>query len=146
MQRSPSPDATIAKNLETFPIFYLTRKFISVHRSHPVGPILSHFCPGHTTPIYLSKIHLNIVPHLHLGLGRVIAQAVSRWLPTAVARARAGSGHVGFVVDKVALGQVVSEYFGFPCQSSFHQLLHSHPHLSCGACTIGQKWPQYLVE
>jgi hypothetical protein len=28
-----------------------------------------------------------------------------------------------FVVDKVALGQVFSEYFGFPCQFSFHQLL-----------------------
>jgi hypothetical protein len=26
---------------------------------------------------------------------------------------------VGFVVDKAALGQVFSEYFGFPCQS-FH--------------------------
>jgi hypothetical protein len=24
---------------------------------------------------------------------------------------------MGFVVDKVALGQVFSEYFGFPCQS-----------------------------
>jgi hypothetical protein len=24
------------------------------------------------------------------------------------------------VVDKVALGQVSSEYFGFPCHSSFH--------------------------
>jgi hypothetical protein len=55
-----------------------------------------------------------------------------------------GSGHVGFVVDKVALGQVFSEYFGFPCQSLFHKLLHNHPHLSSGACTIGQKWPQYL--
>jgi hypothetical protein len=30
------------------------------------------------------------------------------------------TGYVGFVVDKVALGQVFSEYFGFPCQSSFH--------------------------
>jgi hypothetical protein len=50
---------------------------------------------------------------------------------------------MGFVVDKVALEQVLSEYFGFPCQSSFHQLLHSHPHLSSGAGTIGQKWPQY---
>jgi hypothetical protein len=49
---------------------------------------------------------------------------------------------VGFVVDKVALGQVFSEYFGFPCQSSFHQLIYNHPHLS-GAGTIGQKWPQY---
>jgi hypothetical protein len=50
---------------------------------------------------------------------------------------------VGFVVDKVALGQVFSEYFGFPCQFSFHRLLHNHPHLSSGAGTIGQKWPQY---
>jgi hypothetical protein len=25
-----------------------------------------------------------------------------------------GSGHAGFVVDKVALGQVFSEYFSFP--------------------------------
>jgi hypothetical protein len=41
-----------------------------------------------------------------------------------------------FVVDKVALGQVFSEYFGFPC--------HNHPYLSSGVCTIGQKWPQYL--
>jgi hypothetical protein len=23
-------------------------------------------------------------------------------------------------------------------------LLHNHPHLSSGVCTIGQKWPQYL--
>jgi hypothetical protein len=47
------------------------------------------------------------------------------------------------VVEKVALGQVFSEYFDFPCQSSFHQLFHNHPHLSSGAGTIGQKWPQY---
>jgi hypothetical protein len=38
------------------------------------------------------------------------------------------SGQVGFVVDKVVLGQVFSEYFGFPCQSSFHQFLHHHNH------------------
>jgi hypothetical protein len=47
------------------------------------------------------------------------------------------------VVDKVAPGHVFSEYFGFPCQSSFHQLLHNHTHLSSGAGTICQKWPQY---
>jgi hypothetical protein len=33
-----------------------------------------------------------------------------------------------FVVDKVALGQVFSEHFGFPCQSSFHQILHHQNH------------------
>jgi hypothetical protein len=33
-----------------------------------------------------------------------------------------------FVVDKVALGQVFSEYFGIPCQSSFYQILHHQNH------------------
>jgi hypothetical protein len=41
-------------------------------------------------------------------------------------------------LDKVALGQVFSKYFGFPCQFSFHQLLHIHHRLSSGAGTIGQ--------
>jgi hypothetical protein len=52
------------------------------------------------------------------------------------------SGHVGCVVDRVALRQVFFEYFGFPCQSSFHQLLHNH-HRSSRAGTIGQQWPTY---
>jgi hypothetical protein len=47
------------------------------------------------------------------------------------------SGHVRSVVDKVPLGQVFFEYFGLPCQFSFHRLLHTH-HLSTGAGTIGQ--------
>jgi hypothetical protein len=36
---------------------------------------------------------------------------------------------VGFVVDKVALGQVFSEYFCFLCKFSFHRLLHIHHHI-----------------
>jgi hypothetical protein len=32
-----------------------------------------------------------------------------------------GSGQLGYVVDKVALGQVFPQYFGFPCQSSSRQ-------------------------
>jgi hypothetical protein len=67
--------------------------------------------------------------------GRAVAQAVSRWLPIARARVRVRAEHVGFVVDKVALGKVFSEYFGFPCQSSFHQFLHHHNHP--GAGTVG---------
>jgi hypothetical protein len=61
--------------------------------------------------------------------GLAIAQAVSRWLPTAWARVRARVWQVEFVVEKVALGQVFSEYFGFPCQSLFHQIFlhHNHP-------------------
>jgi hypothetical protein len=44
---------------------------------------------------------------------------------TAAAWFEPGSSHVGFVVDKVELGQVFSEYFGFPCQSLLQQLFHS---------------------
>jgi hypothetical protein len=47
--------------------------------------------------------------------GCAIAEAVSRWLPTAAARV----WQVGFVVDEVASWQVFSEYFGFPCQNPF---------------------------
>jgi hypothetical protein len=32
------------------------------------------------------------------------------------------SGHMGFIVGKVALWQDFTEYFGFPCQFSFHQI------------------------
>jgi hypothetical protein len=52
-------------------------------------------------------------------MGRTIAEAVRRWLPTATARVRAQVWQVGFVVDKVASEQVFSEFFGFPCQNHF---------------------------
>jgi hypothetical protein len=40
-------------------------------------------------------------------------------------------------VNKAEPGQVFSEYFGFPCQFTFHRLLHTH-HLSSGAGTRAQ--------
>jgi hypothetical protein len=46
------------------------------------------------------------------------------------------SDHLRFVADKVALGQVFSVYCDFPCQFSFHLLLHIL--LSFGAGTIGE--------
>jgi hypothetical protein len=64
---------------------------------------------------------------------RAIAQVISRWLPTAAARVM--SGHVGFVVDKIALGQVFSKYLGFPYRS-FHRLLHAYHHPSSGTDTV----------
>jgi hypothetical protein len=60
--------------------------------------------------------------------GCAIAQAVSGWLPTAAAWVRAWTEHVRFVMSKVSLGPVFSEYFDFPCQSSFHQIVHHHNH------------------
>jgi hypothetical protein len=69
-------------------------------------------------------------------IGRAIAEAVSRWLPTAASRVPARVWQVGLVVDEVASGQVFSEYFGFPCQNhSFHQLLHQH-HLHPGQLEV----------
>jgi hypothetical protein len=50
---------------------------------------------------------------------------------------------MGFVVDKAALGQVFSEYFGFPCQS-FHRFLHYHNHPGLTQWAI--KWPQCRVD
>jgi hypothetical protein len=49
-----------------------------------------------------------------------------------------GSGHLEFVVNKMALRQVISEYFSFLCQFSLHLLLHTHNHLSSAAGIIGQ--------
>jgi hypothetical protein len=63
--------------------------------------------------------------------------------PTAAARVqtRVWSGGILWWT-KVALRQVFSENFGFPCQSTFHLLLHNHHQLSPEAGTIGQEWPQ----
>jgi hypothetical protein len=53
-------------------------------------------------------------------MGRTIAEAVSRWLPIAVTRVCAQVCQVGFVVDKMASGQVFSEYLGFLCQKTVY--------------------------
>jgi hypothetical protein len=51
---------------------------------------------------------------------------------------------MGFVVDKAALGQVFSKYFGFPCHSSFHHFLHHHNHL--GLAQEAYWWLQCRVD
>jgi hypothetical protein len=57
---------------------------------------------------------------------------------------RAWSGHVEFMLDKVALGQVFPEYFVFPWQSSFPP--NSPSSQSPGAGTTDQKWPNCRVD
>jgi hypothetical protein len=61
---------------------------------------------------------------------KLIHQSAWRQLPTAAVR----SLRIEFVVDKVALGQVPSVYFGFICKLSFHELLRTH--LPAGAGII----------
>jgi hypothetical protein len=68
---------------------------------------------------------------LFMTVSLTVAQAVSLRLLDS------RSGHGGCVVDEAALGQVLSESFCFPCQSS-HRLLHTHHHPSSGAGTVGQ--------
>jgi hypothetical protein len=53
-----------------------------------------------------------------MGSGRAIAQAVSRRLPTTEARVRAWVKSCEiFLVDRVALEQLFSDYWSFPCHS-----------------------------
>jgi hypothetical protein len=60
-----------------------------------------------------------------------MAQVVSRRSLTAEARVRARAIHVGFVVDKVALEQVFSEFFGFPL-SIYHSTVALQTHIVWG--------------
>jgi hypothetical protein len=48
-------------------------------------------------------------------------------------------------VDNVALGQVSPEYFGFPGQFAFHQLLQNH-YVIWGLYNRPNHWPQYQVD
>jgi hypothetical protein len=80
---------------------------------------------------YIQETELSIITSLRISSpsGRTIAQAVSRRLPTAAARVQTRVWSRGILWwTKVVLGQVFSENFGFPCQSTFHLLLHSHFH------------------
>jgi hypothetical protein len=58
--------------------------------------------------------------------GRAVAQVVSRRFSIPAARVWVQVKTVGSVVDRAAMGQVSSEYFGFPCHSiiPLHWLLH----------------------
>jgi hypothetical protein len=59
-------------------------------------------------------------------LGRAVAQRLDAGFPPRRPGFAYGQ-HVGFVVDKAALGQVFSDYFGFRYHS-FHRFLHYHNH------------------
>jgi hypothetical protein len=97
-------------------------------------PVYNSQLPYHLTVMEFTQVKASLT-------NRIFKAALQlKWLIAGFPLQWPGSGQV---VDKVALGQVFSEYFGFRCQSSFHQMLHNHPHLSSGAGTTGQKWPQY---
>jgi hypothetical protein len=59
-------------------------------------------------------------------ISRTVAQRLDAGFPPRLPGFAYGQ-HVGFMVDKAALKQIFSEYFGFPYQS-FHRFLHYHNH------------------
>jgi hypothetical protein len=72
-----------------------------------------HFLSSH-----LSPIHATCYANKHTTVFRVI---------------------VGFCDgQKVALGQVFSQNFGFPCQSTFHLLLPNHLHYHPGLAQLAR--------
>jgi hypothetical protein len=83
-------------------------------------------------PFHATQWRRNVIPKL------ICKKRLVAGIPPRRPGFKAGSSHVGFVMDRVALGLVFSEHFVFPCQSSLHQFLHNHHHLSSGAGTIGQ--------
>jgi hypothetical protein len=83
------------------------------------------------------KLEYSIFSVYNIMLQKGRAQAVSRrgFPPRRLGFDR-GLGYVGFIVNKMVLGQVFSKYYGLPCQFSSHQMLHTH--LSSGAGIKGQ--------
>jgi hypothetical protein len=78
-----------------------------------------------------------------MGSGRAIAQAVSRWLPTAAARVRSRVWSSGIWGGQSGAGAGFLRVLRFPLPIFIPPLLHNHSHLSSEAGSIGQKWPQY---
>jgi hypothetical protein len=57
------------------------------------------------------------ISQYNLGKKSATAHVVSCRLPTAPARVRARVKSYGIMMDRVALGQILSEHSGFPCHS-----------------------------
>jgi hypothetical protein len=79
------------------------------------------------------------------GGGRAIAQAVSRWLPTAAARVRARVWSSGICGGQSDAGAGFLRVLRFPLPIFIPPLAPQSPSPIIWGCTIGQKWPQYLV-
>jgi hypothetical protein len=75
---------------------------------------------------FTSLINDSACTVVNINVGSAIAQAVSHRPLTAVARVHARVNPVGFMVEKMALGQFFSEFFGFPLSISFHHVFNIH--------------------
>jgi hypothetical protein len=110
-------------------------------KSSPIAILITKMYPnkslqGNKSTYLVAKslklIHRTVLTDAAKEMRPLVASFAVRW-PGFGLR----SSHVEFVVAKVTLGQVFSEYFGCPCQFAFHRLLHTH-HLSSGTGTVDQ--------
>jgi hypothetical protein len=77
-------------------------------------------------------------------IGRAIAQAVSRWLPTAAALVRARVWSSGICGGQSGAGADLLQVLQFPLPIFIPS--NSSSSQSPGAGTIGQKWPTCRVD
>jgi hypothetical protein len=75
----------------------------------------------------------------------VIAQVITRRLPLRWPGFEPGSSLVALVVDKAALKQLFSEYFGF-IRQAFYRHHHTQHRPSSGACTIDHLVASVIVD
>jgi hypothetical protein len=78
-------------------------------------------------------------------MGRAIAQAVSRWLPTAAARVRERVWSIGICGGQSGAGAGFLRVLRFPLPIFIPPITPQSPSSIIWGCTIGQMWPQYLV-
>jgi hypothetical protein len=91
-------------------------------------------------------LHLNTFPaYSNAPLGRVIAQAVCHWLPTAAARVRVRVWSSGICGGQNGAGAGFLRVLRFPLPIFIPPIAPQSPSSIIWGCTIGQKWPQYLV-
>jgi hypothetical protein len=86
-------------------------------------------------------ILMNFISRVRGRQGRAIAQAVSRWLPTAAARVWSS----GICGGQSGAGAVFLRVPRFPLPIFIPPIAPQSPSSIIWGCTIGQKWPQYLV-
>jgi hypothetical protein len=80
----------------------------------------------------LFQSHFVLYVNLFANEGRTIVQVVSHQALSALDGFDSRSGHVGFVLNNVALVRVFSKYLSFLYQFSLRQLLHIRKLISCG--------------
>jgi hypothetical protein len=99
----------------SYPMSKLNHQQLALRRLHSI------FCSQGETSF------VNTESNTSQWWGRAIAEAVSRRLPTAAARAQSQVSSCEICGGQCsASGQVFSQYISFPYQLSFHQLLHIH--------------------